>query len=52
MPAESVVQARAARVAENAPGKLYDRNRGLLKMKLTKLRKFSRTKEKGLPYTK
>jgi len=50
MPAESVAQGRAARIAEHAPGKLYDRNRGLLKMKLGKLRKFSRTKEKGLPY--
>lgn len=49
MPAVSKNQAIAARIAKHEPGKLYKRNRGLLKMDKKDLSHFASTKEKGLP---
>lgn len=36
-------------IAEHAPGKLYARNRGLLKMSRAKLSEFASTRATGLP---
>ena len=36
-------------IAENAPEKLYKKNRGLKKMTKKQLHEFASTKEKGLP---
>lgn len=36
-------------IAEHAPGKLYQRNKGLLKMSKSQLHDFASTKEAGLP---
>lgn len=49
MPAKSVAQRRAIAIAEHHPGKLYARNRGLLKMSKEELHKMASTPEKGLP---
>lgn len=49
MPAKSKDQATAMAIAEHAPGKLYARNRGLLKMTRSQLHEFAATKRKGLP---
>ena len=49
MPAESKAQRIAAAIAEHAPGKLYARNRGLLKMTQGQLHEYASTKERGLP---
>lgn len=39
-------------IAEHNPGKLYARNRGLLKMSHSQLHDFAATKRKGLPKRK
>jgi len=52
MPAKSKKQRRAIAIAEHAPGKLYKRNRGLLKMSKKEMHKYASTKEKGLPKRK
>lgn len=49
MPAVSKDQQVAMAIAEHAPGKLYKRNRGLLKMSHSQLHDFASTKRKGLP---
>lgn len=48
MPATSKAQRKAIAIAEHQPGKLYDRNKGLLKMKRKDMHDFASTKEKGL----
>jgi hypothetical protein len=40
---------QAAAIALHSPGKLYGRNRSLLKMGKKDLRKFAETKHAGLP---
>jgi len=52
MPAVSKTQRRAMAIAEHAPGELYARNRGLLKMTKGQLHDFASTSEKGLPKRK
>jgi len=49
MPAVSKKQQIAMAIAKHAPGKLYKRNRGLLKMSKEQLSDFARTKRKKLP---
>ncbi len=54
MPAVSKDQAIMMRMAEHAPEKLHERNRGVVKMKRTErgraaLHEFAVTKSKGLP---
>lgn len=49
MPSESQAQQRAMAIAEHDPGKLYAKNRGLLKMSQSQLHDFSATPRKGLP---
>jgi len=50
MPAVSEAQRRAIAIAEHEPGKLYKRNRGLLKMDKSDMHDFASTPEKGLPH--
>ena len=52
MPALSKAQRTVMAIAEHAPGKLYKRNRGLLKMSHEQLHDFADTPEKGLPERK
>jgi len=52
MPAKSQAQQQAMAIAEHEPGKLYARNRGLLKMTHKQLHDFAATKRKGLPKRK
>ena len=52
MPAVSKSQQQAMAIASHAPGKLYKRNRGLLKMTRSQLSEFASTKHKGLPARK
>ena len=49
MPARSQTQQRLFAIAEHAPGKLYSKNRGLLKMSHSQLHDFAATKRSGLP---
>lgn len=49
MRATSQAQQRVMAIALHNPGKLYKRNRGLLNMGKGELRKFAKTKRKGLP---
>ena len=49
MPATSKAQQEAMAIAEHNPGKLYSRNKGLLKMSHHQLHDFAATKRKGLP---
>jgi hypothetical protein len=49
MPAKSTDQLIAARIAEHAPQKLYNRNAGLAKMSKAQLHDFVSTPRKGLP---
>lgn len=49
MPAVSRNQQIAAAIARHDPSKLYDRNRGLLKMKTSDLEHYASTPRKGLP---
>ena len=48
MPAESKAQRRAIAIAEHNPAKLYERNKGLLKMSKEEMHKYASTKEEGL----
>ena len=52
MPSVSKAQQTAMQIAEHAPGKLYKRNRGLLKMSHSQLHDFSVGSEKGKPERK
>jgi len=52
MAATSVKQRRLMGMAYGNPSKLYKKNRGVLSMGKTELRKFAKTKEKNLPYKK
>lgn len=52
MPAVSQAQQRAMAIAEHEPGKLYGRNKSLLKMSKDELHDFAATKRKGLPKKK
>lgn len=52
MPAKSISMRRAAAIAKHSPGKLYARNRGMLKMSKEQLGDYAETKEKGLPRKK
>lgn len=49
MPSVSRAQRVAMAIAEHSPGRLYARNRGLLKMSHSQLHDFASTKETGLP---
>jgi hypothetical protein len=49
MPAKSKSQRVAMAIAEHAPGKLYKRNMGLLKMSKKQLHEFAAVPEKDLP---
>lgn len=49
MPSVSQNQQIAMAIAEHEPGKLYKRNRGLLKMSKEDLDEFASTPRKGLP---
>jgi len=49
MPAKSKAQQQAMAIAEHEPGKLYARNKALLKMSGSQLHDFAATKRKGLP---
>ena len=49
MPSVSAAQQIAMAIAEHDPGKLYKRNRGLLKMNHKQLHEFAATKRSGLP---
>jgi len=52
MPAESKAQRQAMAIAEHHPGKLYKRNRSLLKMSKKQLHDYASTEEKHLPKKK
>ncbi len=52
MPAVSKKQRLAMRIAEHEPGKVYKRNRGMLKMSKAQLHDYASTPEKGLPRKK
>ena len=52
MPSVSKAQQRLFQVAEHAPGKLYSRNRGLLKLSKNQLHDFATGSEKGKPERK
>lgn len=52
MPSTSQAQQIAMSIAEHAPGKLFKRNRGLLKMSHEQLHDFASTPRKGLPKKK
>ena len=52
MPSTSQAQQIAKSIAEHAPGKLFKRNRGLLKMSHEQLHDFASTPRKGLPKKK
>ena len=52
MPAVSRAQRIAISIAEHHPEELYDRNKGLLKMKQSDMHDFAATSEKGLPAKK
>lgn len=49
MPAKSVAEQEAMAIAEHEPGKLFARNRGLLKMSHSQLHDFAATSHRGLP---
>jgi hypothetical protein len=49
MPSVSKAQQIAMAIAEHNPGKLYKKNKGLLKMSHTQLHEFASTPRKGLP---
>lgn len=52
MPAVSKAQQQAMAIAEHEPGKLYQRNRGLLKISHAQLHEFAATRRRGLPLKK
>ena len=49
MPATSKKQQMAMAIAEHSPGKLYGKNKGLLKMSRSQLHDFASTKRSSLP---
>jgi hypothetical protein len=49
MPAVSQAQQKAMAIAEHEPGKLFGKNKGLLKMSQGQLHDFAATPRKGLP---
>ncbi|HLZ39387.1 MAG TPA: hypothetical protein VKQ11_00400 [Candidatus Sulfotelmatobacter sp.] len=49
MPAVSKKQQEAMAIAEHSPGKLYAKNKGLLKMSKGQLHDFASTKRSALP---
>lgn len=49
MPAKSAAQQKAIAIAEHNPGKLYTKNKGLLKMSKSDMSDFASTSTKGLP---
>lgn len=49
MPAKSTAQRKAIAIAEHAPNKLYDKNKGLLSMTQGQMHDFAATSEKNLP---
>jgi hypothetical protein len=49
MPSVSKAQQAATAIAENEPGKLFAKNKGMLKMSKQQLSDFASTKTKGLP---
>jgi len=51
-PAVSKKQRKAMAIAKHKPGKLYKRNKAMLKMSKAQLHEYARTKEKGLPRKK
>ena len=52
MPSVSKAQQTAMAIAEHDPGKLYKRNRGLLKLSTDELHDFAATPTDGLPKKK
>ena len=52
MPAQSKAQQEAMAIAEHEPGRLYKKNRGLLKMSGEQLHDFAATKREDLPERK
>jgi hypothetical protein len=52
VPSLSKAQQEAMAIAEHSPGKLYAKNKGLLKMSHKQLHDFAATKRKGLPERK
>ena len=52
MPSVSKAQQKAMAIAEHDPGKLYKRNRGLLKLSTDELHDFAATPSKDLPQKK
>jgi len=52
MPAQSKARQEAMAIAEHSPGKLYAKNKGLLKMSHQQLHDFASTKRKNLPERK
>jgi hypothetical protein len=49
MPAVSQSQQRLMAIASSEPGKLYSKNKGVLKMGKKSLSEFASTSRKGLP---
>jgi hypothetical protein len=52
LPAVSQKQQEAMAIAKSEPGKLYKKNKGLLKMSGDQLSEFASTPRKGLPKSK
>lgn len=52
MPAVSKKQARMFRIAEHAPGKIYEKNKGAKEMSKEEMHKMASTKESNLPLKK
>lgn len=52
MPSVSQKQQEVMAIAEHEPGKLYKKNRGLLKMSHKQLHDFAATSHRGLPEKK
>jgi hypothetical protein len=52
MPSVSKAQQTAMQIAEHTPGKLYSRNRGMLKLSKNQLHAFASGSEKGKPERK
>ncbi len=52
MPSTSQAMQQATAIALHEPGKLYKRNRGLLKMAKSDLHEYASTPRKGLPKSK
>lgn len=52
MPAKSKKQQKLMAIAEHEPGKLYAKNKSILKMSHKQMHDFAATKTKNLPTTK